>query len=71
MNTQVLVLNDDSTFSNINGSIMEWDELTEEDEDSLDNGCIPETPPSRKVCVEELLREAIDANLPCVKGWKL
>ena len=71
MKQQLLVLDDGETFSGIDGSIMEWDELTEDDEDNLDNGCLPYNEPTRSVLIEQLLRESIKADLPCVKGWEL
>jgi hypothetical protein len=73
MTQQLLVLDDNDTFSGIDGFVAQWndDDLSVDDIDDLGNGELPETTPSKIVNIPQLLREAVAAKLPCVEGWEL
>jgi hypothetical protein len=59
-----LVLDDDDTFSGLDGNINVYPHPIEPDDlDDLENGVLPS--PSFKVSIVDLLNEAIEAKLPC------
>lgn len=73
MTQQLLVLDDNETFSGIDGFLAQWndDDISVADYDDLENGILPETEPSKIIDITQLLKEAVAAKLPCVEGWEL
>jgi hypothetical protein len=70
--TVLNVLDDGKTFSGVENSTIQVypkdANLTVDQLDSLENGCLPETGDIETIDLKDLLNQALAANLPAVKG---